>query len=701
MRSEAKLLFFIFTFIVLGLLLYGYNNHFHNPFHFDDDHAICSNQYIRDLNNFPKFWTDATTFSSLPANQAYRPGITTLNAFDFWLEENFPPSAETIEGWKQDSIVSPLAWQFVDGKLKKPEPYYYHIHIFLSYLLLGVLLFFMINKIFQISLSHRWTPFFALFATALFMLHTANVETITYIISRSDSGSTLMIVMAMIMYMYKPQWRKYYFYVLPVLIGFFVKEPAIMFAPILFIFILLFEEKISFTSVFDGRGTIKALKSFIRILPLFVLAFFLFAWAMHKTPETWTSGAGTGFFDRINYLNTQAFVVIHYFNNFFFPFNLSADTDWKIIPIFFKDGNNWKMATNFLDDRVLIGILFISTLIVIAFKTSKDEKKRPIAFGLFWFFIALFPTSSIFPFAEVLNDHRTFFPYIGLTIASIWPLALLAVKYEKQIVSSNLISIIIVLSAFFVLSAHTYGVRTRVEVWSSGENLWGDVAKKSPNNGRGLMNYGNALMGKGDFSGAREYYNKAKALYPYYPYIFVNLGILDAATGDQSSAENNFKYALQLDKRNPESYYYYANWLRSQNRIDEARNISRQGLNISPNHINLNNLSGLLQKLPSGASKLDAAIVKVKEYPTPENYLNLSLELYNAGKFEPCIKASLDALKLKPDYDLAYNNICAAYNMLKQWDKAIEAANKGLKINPDNKLLKGNLTWALQEKNKK
>lgn len=685
--STVKNITIALAFVVFGMLLYAYADHFHNPFHFDDDHTICSNKYIRDISNFSNYWTDATTFSSLPANQAYRPGVTTLNAIDFWFEQNFPPSAEKIKQWKEEKVVPNSSWNFIDGKLQDPDPYYYHIDIIITYIILGILLFFMFNKIFSISLQHRWNSLFALFATAFFMLHTANVETITYIISRSDSFSTLMIVLAMVMYLYKPTWRKFYIYVIPIIIGFFVKEPTIMFAPILLIFILLFEEKISFASIFNGEKTKQGLYTFLKTLPLFVLAVVLFAWSMHKTPTTWTSGAGTSFADRMDYFQTQAFVVVHYFNNFFLPFNLSADTDWKLIK-------------NFFDDRILIGIVFVATLIIIAFITSKKEKYRPISFGISWFFIALIPTSSIFPFAEVLNDHRTFFPYIGLTMAAIWPLALLITKHEEKIVNNTPLTLLTIAIPFIILFAHVKGVRTRVEVWSSGETLWHDVAIKSPGNGRGLMNYGNALMGKGDYEGAREYYNKAKVLYPYYSYIYVNLGVLNAATGNPAEAESNYKYALQLDNKNPESYYYYANWLRSQNRIDEAKNIVQQGLNISASHIELNTLNELLQKLPSGATKLDAAIVKANDNPTPENYINLSLEFCNAGKYELCIQAAEKALKLKPGYDLAYNNICYAYIMLKQWDKAVEAGTKGLKANPDNKQLRGNLDWALQEKNK-
>ena len=63
-------------------------------------------------------------------------------------------------------------------------------------------------------------------------------------------------------------------------------------------------------------------------------------------------------------------------------------------------------------------------------------------------------------------------------------------------------------------------------------------------------------------------------------------------------------------------------------------------------------------------------------------------------RFEDAIRASYEALKIRPDYDLAHNNICASYNSMKMWDKAIAACEKGLSINPDDQLMKNNLSWA-------
>jgi len=55
-------------------------------------------------------------------------------------------------------------------------------------------------------------------------------------------------------------------------------------------------------------------------------------------------------------------------------------------------------------------------------------------------------------------------------------------------------------------------------------------------------------------------------------------------------------------------------------------------------------------------------------------------------------------LKLKPDYSLAYNNICAALNNLGRYEEGIKACQEALRIDPDFQLAKGNLNWALSAK---
>src|SRR6266404_6906344 len=76
--------------LVLALVA-AYANHFHNSFHFDDAHTVETNASIRELRGIPQFFRDATTFSSLPSNQSYRPLVSTLLAIDYRLGGGLNP----------------------------------------------------------------------------------------------------------------------------------------------------------------------------------------------------------------------------------------------------------------------------------------------------------------------------------------------------------------------------------------------------------------------------------------------------------------------------------------------------------------------------------------------------------------------------------------------------------------------------------
>src|ERR1700686_709488 len=71
-RSSFWLLILAAVFAIFA----AYSNHFHNSFHFDDSHTVVDNAFIRDLHNIPRFFTDATTFSTLPANRTWRPIVS-------------------------------------------------------------------------------------------------------------------------------------------------------------------------------------------------------------------------------------------------------------------------------------------------------------------------------------------------------------------------------------------------------------------------------------------------------------------------------------------------------------------------------------------------------------------------------------------------------------------------------------------------
>ena len=96
------------------------------------------------------------------------------------------------------------------------------------------------------------------------------------------------------------------------------------------------------------------------------------------------------------------------------------------------------------------------------------------------------------------------------------------------------------------------------------------------------------------------------------------------------------------------------------------------------------NQHGLIMKRNQLLVILAAALVVVSlqacsnrpQAKTYEGYINDSLALYNAGDYQKSLEAAQNAVAMQPNSAVAYNNICAAYNELKQFDKAIEHARR-------------------------
>ncbi len=459
----------------------------------------------------------------------------------------------------------------------------------------------------------------------------------------------------------------------------FIKEPTAMFAPIFLFYIMVIEKNYSLQDSFRLKNILTGIKG---SLPAFIVCISFSIFVKSMMSETYIPG-GTS---RFQYLITQPFVILRYFVTFFLPVDLSADSDWKPV-------------ASILDLRVIAGIFFILTMLYIAYYTSKKQETRPITFGIFWFFLALIPTSSIIPLAEVTNDHRMFFPFVGLMLSVSWYLGLLIIKHEKSIRERSSVRISIIMITVVILGGNAYGTYQRNKVWHTGESLWYDVTVKSPLNGRGMMNYGLTQMEKGHYQTALEYFEKALTLTPYYSCLHINMGILKGAMNQPEEAEKYFKKALLYGPQDPEAYFFYARWLKKQNRQNEAISLLQHTLQLSPAHSSAQELlSEILANQKNLKMTSEPTGESVSAKPTAEHYLNLSLQYHREGRYQDSINACKKALKIKPDYDLAYNNICAAYNEMNMWDKAIEACEKGLRINPSLQIMKNNLSRAQQQK---
>lgn len=677
-RRDSAWVFLGACAFALAVLVGAYSNSFQNSFHFDDLHVVEGNLYLRSLKNVPLFFRDALTFSSLPANATYRPLVTTSLAFDYWLAGGLQ------------------VWQF-------------HASQVAMLILLGAMLFLLFLKLFSMAEQHWWNRHVALLAALSFCVHATNTETMNLIHARSELLSAMGIVGAFLVYLYLPRARRTYLYLVPMVVGALAKNQAVIFAPLLFVYVWLFEQRLSLGDLFSSRSSRPVGRAIGKTLPALVAGAigFMFVESMNAPGATYGGGG------RLQYLQTQMFVWLHYGRLFFLPVGLTADTDSTLIA-------NWH------DTRVVAGIVFAVFLLRLAWSASKTPALRPVAFGIAWFLLALLPASSIFPLAEVSNEHRVFLPFIGLSLAVVWGVFVLAERSATAQSRLPTIGSITCAVVLVFIGSNAVATYDRNKVWRSAETLWRDVTEKSPLNGRGLMNYGLTQMRQGKYEEANRLFERAQAFLPNYATLEINLGIVTDRLDQPTVAEQHFSRALALAPDYPAAHFFYARWLAAQARSIDAIDHLQRAIRLSPADIEarylllelyakagqtaaLGALVDETLKLVPGDPKLTqylddrreaVAAQPVETLPsaTATTFLNTSMHLYQTGDFQGSIAAARKALDLEPGFAEAYNNIAAAFASLGEWDEAIDAARTALELKPDFPLARNNLAWAEAEK---
>ncbi len=511
--------FAILAILAAGAVFAAYANHFHNSFHFDDSHVIQNNAYLRSLDNIPGFFTGTSKFSSWPTLSDYRPVSSATFALDYWR----------------------------GGGLDLPT---FHATQWSLHLLLGILVFFFLRHVLAESGLAAAAPWLALFGATLFAVHRVNTETVNYLCQRAEILATLGVVGSFVLYQSAPRWRKSQLWQLPWLVGAFAKQSALVFGPLLAIYLAIFpppEEA--------GRepGPRRRWPVWLAVpAPAFVLGALFYALQARLAEPNLLRTLVTPW----SYLRTQAFAFPHYFRLFLLPLGLSADPDWNPIEAWY-------------DTRVFAGLLFGLVFLGSAFTYARKRRAgKAFLFGALWFFVTLIPSSSIVPLSQMISEHRPYPAYIGLVLCLMagvgdWLGSGAPARAARRRRGAAVLGILL-------LAAHGVGTYERNRAWQNEETLWRSVTEESPGNARAWMNYGGIFMARGDFPNARYCFSRAQALAPNYDVLEVNMGVLEGALGNGPDAELHFQRALSLNSATAMAHYYYGRWLQENGRDRES-----------------------------------------------------------------------------------------------------------------------------------
>jgi uncharacterized protein (TIGR02996 family) len=473
-------------------LLFAYSNSLHNIFHYDDLHVIVNNVYVRTLRNIPLFFRDAYTFSSIPEHATYRPLVSTTYAIDY----------------------------AIGGGL---DPVPFHVTQILLLIVIWAMLITFLRKsldVWRPSPRNRWI---ALSAATIWAIHTVNTETLNLISARSEELAAICTLAAFLIIQFSERGRRWHLYLVPIAVGALAKAQIVIFGSLLLLYFIFIEGK---------RAKKKA--TWIATLPSVLTGMALLFFLNRANAPEFVPG-GTS---RWRYFFTQGLAFAHYTRLFFLPLGLSVDTDLKPV-------------ANWYDPWALSGFAFVAGLLLLIWYVSRRDALRPAAFGLSWFVVALLPTSSLYPLAEVVNEHRVFLPYMGLALAAVFSLDAILARQRR-------VFAVIMSTAIIALGA---GTMIRNRVWATEESLWKDAALKGPMNERALLNYGSIELAAGNYPVAQDVLMRAEALNSHYPLLEVTLGILEGQLQHHVAAEDHFRRALTMRPNDVDAHFYYADWL--------------------------------------------------------------------------------------------------------------------------------------------
>jgi Tfp pilus assembly protein PilF len=447
-------------------------------------------------------------------------------------------------------------------------------------------------------------------------------------------------------------------------LGFLSKAPALIYPLILAAYVWLFETAWQAEAPVPRSRWWRAMRA---VLPAFGVTIAFAVLTAKMTPATYDPGAD----DALLYRVTQPWVAAHYFKWFFLPAELTADRGWDYV------AGPWSAAA-------AAGYMFVIALLAVTVAAARRRVTRPIAFGILWFLFALLPT-SLMPLADVTNDHRMFFPFVGLTLAVFWALRLVLSQRTLAIAMAP------------VLIVALFGTRERNRVWRTDESFWRDVTVKSPSNGRGLTNYALTLIDSHKYTEALIYLQRAKIVRPDYPNVEVSMAAALSALGRDAEAEQHYRRGIELAE-DEQPYIEYAAWLKKKGRVAEAEGQLKMAL--EKNRFSFA-ARDLLARIDCERGNADAGrrvmteALPVATGRSADTVLGSATEYCKDADYDRCMLAARRALELRPGWADAYQLIATAYLSMERWDDGVRAALEALRVKPGYSAAKEDLRWGL------
>jgi Tfp pilus assembly protein PilF len=211
-----------------------------------------------------------------------------------------------------------------------------------------------------------------------------------------------------------------------------------------------------------------------------------------------------------HYVVTQITVIVHYLRLMVWPVGLNIDPEWPIYH------SLWQKP-------VLLSLALLSSLIVIVWRIvhrHQEDVRMALAWiGALWFFTTISVSSGLVPLPDMMAEHRTYLPSIGIFILITALFDAWRIRWQT---ARNTPTVPIALAALALLGLIGTTI-VRNQVWRSNESLWQDAVAKSPGKYRTWGNLGTAYSSVGKETAAVDCYRQAVKIEPRFQPALLNL----------------------------------------------------------------------------------------------------------------------------------------------------------------------------------
>ena len=228
-----------------------------------------------------------------------------------------------------------------------------------------------------------------------------------------------------------------------------------------------------------------------------------------------------------------------------------------------------------------------------------------------------------------------------------------------------------------------------------------EALRCSPDNTDTLLCLGAAYLELGDSDQAIEMFSQILAIEPKNIDARSNLGVTMIKMSRTDKAIEYFNEILSIDPENSEAYNNLGKLFAEMGNLSLAISNYKIGLefddNFAPLHSNLGMALYVQGRMDEATVHLYKAI-KLDPQPMPKVLNILGISLSRQGKFQQAAIELQKYLQIKPDDPVAHNELGVVLANMHQVDPAIEHFSEALRLKPDFEFARENLQIARSQK---